>query len=135
MTYSVIREDGVRVEGLTKEQTLDALEEKTGKEPVGIDRAFITKLRNFCTENNLSLWMGTDAEYQSIQEKDANTLYIVTDDPFYDDLGLELMQKESHLREVENGMSDFKAGFDNNPMHANIASLLDITRYMKEQVG
>lgn len=112
MNYHVIREDGVKVEGLTKEQIYELINGTTGEIPEGIDEAFITKLKEINKGENTSVWIGTNAEYNAIEEKDENVLYVVTDDSieqFIDDVNVEIATLNdnitSHKVEVGNELA------------------------------
>lgn len=76
-TYYVICEDNCRFEGMTKEQIYDAIAEATGVTPTPVDEAFITKIKEQNANHNLKVWKGTEAQYNAIQNKDADTLYFI----------------------------------------------------------
>lgn len=97
MTYSVIREDGVRVEGLTKEQVYELIYGTTGKVPAGVDEGFITKLKEQRAQADIGIWVGTNAEYNALETKEDDVLYIVTDDPFFEELDERLTTLEGAL--------------------------------------
>lgn len=71
-------EDDCLVEGMTKEQIVSAIVEATGNTPTLSEDAFITKIVN---QNGgaMKLWIGTNAEYNALTEKDAGTCYIIND--------------------------------------------------------
>lgn len=83
--YNVVRGDGVFFEGMTKEQIITAIAEATGVTVEDIDSAFITKLKEINKGNTIQIWMGTNAEYNAIENKLDDVLYIVTDDTFVSD--------------------------------------------------
>lgn len=78
--YYVICEDDCKVEGMTKEQTIAAIAEATGNVPQSIDEAFISQLVNQKDGSSVKVWKGTRAEYNALTEKDAGTIYHITDD-------------------------------------------------------
>lgn len=90
--YNVVRGDGVFFEGLTKEQIYELLAEMTGETTQDVDQAFITKLKEINKGNNIRLWLGTTAEYNAIETKEEDVLYICTDDTFVQDTGEEIEQ-------------------------------------------
>lgn len=108
MTYYVTREDGVKTEGLTKEQIYELINGTTGEIPEGVDEAFITKLREINKSDNISLWVGSNAEYNDIEVKDTNTVYIVTNDTFYTDLEDRINSVENRMSAVEQGNVSFE---------------------------
>ena len=101
MTYSVIREDGVRVEGLTKEQVYELIYGTTGKVPAGVDEGFITKLKEQRAQADVSIWVGSNAEYNALETKDDNVLYVVTDDPFFQELDERMKVIEDSIATID----------------------------------
>ena len=77
--YYVLCQDDCKFEGMTKEQTIAAIAEATGAVPQNIDEAFISQIVNQ-NGGSLRLWQGTRAEYNALPEKDAGTIYHITDD-------------------------------------------------------
>ena len=101
MTYSVIREDGVRVEGLTKEQVYELIQGTTGKVPAGVNEGFITKLREQRAQADVSIWVGSNAEYNALETKDDNVLYVVTDDPFFQEFDERMKVIEDSIATID----------------------------------
>lgn len=95
--YNVVRGDGVFFEGMTKEQIFELLAEYTGQTVQDIDQAFITKLKEVNKGNSIRLWLGTTAEYNAIQTKEDDVLYICTDDTFVQDTGIELTKLSDRI--------------------------------------
>lgn len=79
--YYVIDNLNCKVESMTKEQILEAIEQaiSTG-EIQDVDTGFITKVKELNKEQALQFWVGTQAEYNAISEPSTNVLYIITDD-------------------------------------------------------
>ena len=101
MMYSVMREDGVRVEGLTKEQVYELIQGTTGKVPAGVDEGFITKLKEQRAQADVSIWVGSNAEYNALETKDDNVLYVVTDDPFFQELDERMKAIEDSIATID----------------------------------
>ena len=83
--YYCISEDNCKFPSMTSEQILAAIAEATGNTPRSVDNAFVTKLKEMNSGGNLTVWIGTSAEYAAIVAADAlvpNRLYITTDDTF-----------------------------------------------------
>lgn len=76
-TYYVICEDNCKFEGMTKEQIFDAIAEATGATPTPVDEAFITKIKEQNAQAATKLWVGTKAEYNAIETKATDTVYII----------------------------------------------------------
>lgn len=130
MTYYVTREDGVRSEGLTKEQIYELINGTTGKIPEGVDEAFITKLREINKNGNISLWVGSNAEYNDIEVKDDNTVYIVTNDTFYTDLETQINDLNTRISAYESELVSVQ-----NETENKFASIDEFIDYVYEKLG
>ena len=97
VTYNVVRNDGVFIEGMTKEQIIAAIAEATGVAVSDIDSAFITKIKEINHQNAVRIWMGTNAEYNAITEKSDDVLYVITDDTFVEDTSNELINLDNKI--------------------------------------
>lgn len=76
-----------RYEGMTKEQIIVAITQAVNDGTISnIDAGFITKIQEMNKQRVLKWWVGTQAEFNALETKDADTLYIFTDDPLYQDL-------------------------------------------------
>lgn len=136
MTYHVIREDGAKVEGLTKEQIYELINGTTGEIPEGVDEAFITKLKELNEGGNVSIWVGTNAEYNAIEVKNENTLYVIVDDTFYEDTSDAITDiknrneaMNSRLSQMNEEMEALKASFD-----AQMAEYKDWIEFVEENI-
>lgn len=86
-----------RYEGMTKEQIITAIMQAVNDGTISnIDAGFITKIQEMNKKGVLKWWVGTQAEFNSLETKDADTLYIFTDDPLYQDIN-NLVQQVSEL--------------------------------------
>lgn len=122
--YFVICEDNCKFESMTKEQIIEAIAEATGETPVHIDDAFITKIKELNANNQLKWWVGTEAQYNALEEKDLTTLYIIYDASEYDDLLVEIQELQAQIEalnekapmyqysttDLEPGVSDLETG-------------------------
>lgn len=95
--YNVVRGDGVFFEGMTKEQIYELIAEMTGQTVQDIDQAFITKLKEINKGNSIRLWVGTTAEYNAIESKEEDVLYICTDDTFVTDTNLSIDNMQTKI--------------------------------------
>lgn len=77
--YYVFCEDNCKFESMTKEQIITAIAEATGHTPEDIDAAFITKIKEQNRNKPLKFWIGTQAEYNALEEIDPNCFYIFSD--------------------------------------------------------
>lgn len=86
-----------RYEGMTKEQIITAITQAVNDGTISnIDAGFITKIQEMNKQGVLKWWVGTQAEFNALETKDADTLYIFTDDPLYQDIN-NLVQQVSEL--------------------------------------
>lgn len=69
-----------KYETMTKEQILAAIAQATGFDNVDPDAGFITRVKEKNGGNYVTFWVGTQAQYNAIESKDTNCLYIITDD-------------------------------------------------------
>lgn len=87
MAYYVFDDAKNLFEGMTKEQIVNAIANATGLTPEQIDAdAVTTAIKEQNAQKSVSLWVGTQNEYNAIQQPDEDTLYIVTDPQEIDDL-------------------------------------------------
>lgn len=102
--YYVICEDNCKFESMTKEQIVSAIAASTGHTPSDqeIDSAFITKIKEMNANNQLQWWVGTEAQYNAISEKDIHTLYIITDSNDYEDLvaAVEVLENRVETKKI-----------------------------------
>lgn len=85
---------------MTKEQILSAINQKISSGSiVNIDDAFITKIKEMNAGALVQLWIGTQAEFQALSEKQEDVLYILSDDPTVDDI-------EDSISSLEQSVSD-----------------------------
>lgn len=76
-----------KIETLTKEQILDAIAQaQSGHSVLDYDDAFISKIKELNHGNLLQFWIGTQAEYNAIQQPLQNVIYIISDDQHREEL-------------------------------------------------
>lgn len=76
-----------RYETMTKEQILAAIEQAVNGGVIGdVDAGFITKVKEKNGGNSVTFWVGTQAQYNAIAEREQNCLYIITDETTFDDV-------------------------------------------------
>ena len=104
--YYVFREDNCKFESMTKEQIITAIANATGVSPeaVDVDDAFISKIQEMNQNNNLKWWVGTEAEYNAIEDLDAETLYIITDAA--DDTGAVITALKEQLDDLQERINE-----------------------------
>jgi hypothetical protein len=81
MAFYVICDDDSKHESMTKEQILAAITQAIETGNIGnIDTGFVTKLKEQNNGSAVTIWVGTQAQYNAIENKAQNCLYIITDD-------------------------------------------------------
>ena len=90
------REDGVKIEALTKDETeaLVASEETSADE--------ISSIVETNKQKAKKLWLGTEKEYEKVSQKDADVLYFVKDNSYFEDVEDRLENSESNATLAEN---------------------------------
>lgn len=85
--YFCFCEDNCKFPTMTKEQILTAIKQavETGKIK-NVDAGFITRIVEQNKGVPLAFWVGTQAEYNAIENKANNCFYIVTDDTMKEDI-------------------------------------------------
>lgn len=76
-----------KYETMTKEQILAAITQAVESGEVrDVDTGFVTKIKEQNAGGYVSFWVGTTAQYNALQTKETNCIYILTDDTSGDDL-------------------------------------------------
>ena len=101
-----------KYETMTKEQILAAIAQATGFDNVDPDAGFITRVKEKNGGNYVTFWVGTQAQYNAIESKETNCMYIITDDTTSADL----------LATVSNMQSTCKTAAANAASAANAAA-------------
>lgn len=80
-------------EGWDKEEIIAAIVNYLETHAVGdVDTGFVTTIKEQNAEKGLKFWIGTTAQYNAIETKDADTLYILTDDSELQDIEAKVEQ-------------------------------------------
>lgn len=113
MAVYAIGEGNNFYETMTKEQILAAIVQAVESHTISdVDTGFVTTLKEGNKNTPLALWVGTEAEYNAIQDKDDNTLYIKTDD--------------STLEAIEAQLAEY---------NAQLSTFLDMVKYIPDENG
>ena len=99
-TYYVFDDKLCKFEGLTKEQIYTAIADATGNTPTGVDDAFITKIKESNRNHALTIWKGTQAQYNAIVTKDADTFYIIEDDATISDINANIENLDAKIDDL-----------------------------------
>lgn len=87
MGFYVVSDDKCFYEGMTKEQILTAITQAIETHQIAnVDTGFVTTLKEANQNKPMSFWVGTTAEYNAIEEKLDDCIYLLTDDTELEDL-------------------------------------------------
>ena len=90
--------------GMTKEEILTAITQAISGGTVGdVDTGFVTKIKEQNRGVGLMFWVGTTAEYEAIEEKAENCLYIKTDDTSAADISDNFEQIFTDIANLQSG--------------------------------
>ena len=85
--YYVVGYGNNLYESMTKEEILAAITQAVSTHTIGnVDTGFVTTLKEINNNKGLKVWIGSTAEYNAIQNKETNCLYILTDDTILEDI-------------------------------------------------
>lgn len=113
---------------MTKEQIYAALQQyiETGKIS-DIDKGFISKILNTYTKDNIQFWIGSMADFEALETKDPNTLYMFTDDPTVDDFDNALNNMNQRInnfaKSVTQNIATINARLDNLGFKEGVATI------------
>ena len=100
--YYVIGYGNNFLESMTKEQILAAITQAVeSHEITDVDTGFVTKLKEQKSGAPLMFWVGSTAEYNSIETKASNCFYILTDDTELEDLTAEIARIDAEITEMQ----------------------------------
>ena len=92
-------------EGMTKEDIITAIEQATGGEIGDLDTGFITIWKEQNAGIGIKLWVGTTAQYEALDPKPTNTIYIKTDDSTIEDINTAMAAIQAAITAIETGDS------------------------------
>lgn len=88
-------------EGWDKEEIIAAIVNYLETHAVGdVDTGFVTTIKEQNANKGLKFWIGTTAQYNAIETKDADTLYILTDDSELQDIEAKVEQAYAAWMEI-----------------------------------
>ena len=108
--YFVICEDGCEFPAMTKEQILTAIQQAVeSHEITDVDSGFVTTIKEQNKNAGIKFWFGSTAQFNALESKQGNTVYILTDDDTQESI-------ETEMSELQNDVTALKAdviGFEN----------------------
>lgn len=94
-------------EAMTKQQVLTAIVEAVESGTIGdIDTGFVTTIKELNKGQGLKFWVGTSAEYNALEEKENNVLYIKTDDTSPADISAAIEALQSDVDALKQSAAD-----------------------------
>lgn len=88
-------------EAWDKEEVIAAIVNYLETHAVGdVDTGFVTTIKEQNADKGLKFWIGTTAQYNAIETKDADTLYILTDDTELADIEAVANQAYASVMEI-----------------------------------
>lgn len=108
--YYVFCASNCRYESMTKEQILAAITQAVESGEIhDVDTGFVTKLVEQNSKREVTLWVGTRAQYNAIAAPAENCLYIITDDTTAEDFdkAIAALQKQMQEFETKHANTDF----------------------------
>lgn len=110
--YYVLGENNCKFESLTKEQILTAIQQAVDSGKIkDVDSGFVTRIKEQNKNAGLMFWVGTQAEYNALESKKNNCLYIITDDRRNESIDL-IWNNLGQLNDIADGA--MQCVFENN---------------------
>lgn len=108
--YYVLCDDNCRFEGMTKSQIQAAIAQAVESGTIyDLDTGVATKLKEINHNKKIEFWVGTQSEYNALEERAKNVLYIISDDNSKDELLATVERLSSELTAVETTVNDTMA--------------------------
>lgn len=108
-TVYVFSGDNCKFEGMTKEQVIEAITNATkGKAITDVDTGFVTKIQEINKNAALKFWVGSTSEYNAIEQKENNCLYILSDETDKDDIEGAIDNLNLRIDGVNSEIANFK---------------------------
>lgn len=95
-------------EGMTKEEILAAIAQAISGGTIGdVDTGFVTKIKEQNKGLGLMFWVGTTAEYEALEERPNNVLYIKTDDTSASDINAKFTELTTALQTISSNLVNY----------------------------
>lgn len=115
--YYVMCGDKCLFEGMTKEQTLTAIEQAVSTGQIkNVDTGFVTKIKEQNKQTPLKFWVGTQAEYNALATKPENTLMLISDDDEIATLESLVIDCANAINTVDERIDAKYIGINTNPV-------------------
>jgi hypothetical protein len=98
-----------KYETMTKEQIMAAIAQATGVTDVDPDAGFISKVKE-TNGRYVTFWVGSRAQYNALQVKEENCLYIITDDTTKADIEKMVADLQKECQEAKSMAAAAAAG-------------------------
>ena len=105
-TYYCFCDANCKAETMTKEQILAAIAQAVETGSVGdCDTGFITKVKETNAGGYVTFWVGTRAQYNALQDKAVNCIYIMTDDTTDEDMRAFVEEMQDSMARLEESVA------------------------------
>lgn len=109
MSYYVIGNNKCLYEGMTKEEILAAITQAVETHEItDVDTGFVTKLKEYNRNVQVTYWIGTQNEYDALQSIEPNRLYFISDDTFGADVTTAIANANASIESMSNTLSSIQ---------------------------
>ena len=109
MSYYVIGNNKCLYEGMTKEEILAAITQAVETHEItDVDTGFVTKLKEYNRNVQVTYWIGTQNEYDALQSIEPNRLYFISDDTFGADVAAAIANANASIESMSNTLSNIQ---------------------------
>lgn len=109
--YYVFDANLCKAEGLTREQIINAIAEATGVTPQNVDDGFISTILENNHSRSINIWKGSRAEFNALESKSSNTLYIIDDDTTIADFEALVNECAQNLNDMADNLGNVDTGW------------------------
>ncbi len=123
-------------DGMTKEQILAAIAQAVSGGTIGnIDTGFVTTIKEQNKGQGLMFWVGTTAEYEALEERPNNVLYIKTDDTSASDINAKFAELTTALQTINSNLENYVLTTELTTTLANYAPKSHASRTAEHGAG
>ena len=110
------------IEAMTKEETLAAIQAAAeGGDFEGLKNcAFVTKLKELNRGLEFGVWVGTQAEYNALTNREKNVLYLISDDPLRADMANKINNLVELIGDIDEVVQGHTEKVDSNTRKVTI---------------
>lgn len=110
--YYVLCDDNCRFESMTKEQILAAITDAVESGEIhDVDTGFVTKIKEMNKNRQLKFWVGTQAEYNQLEEIEQNVMYLISDPHGEQELEAEVNELKEQVDKLKSSLPESGSGY------------------------